>query len=79
VTDEQFHWIQQEFQRLGARVEQTETTLLTEFHKWMEMEEKRHKELRANLHAKDLKFEALEAEMDLIKGRITKLEERAQA
>jgi len=64
------------FRLADKRIEKCETSLLTEFHIWMEMDEKRHKELRANLLAKDLKFEAMAAEMDIIKTRLAKLEGR---
>jgi len=53
--------------RLEARIERTETTLLTEFHKWASPVEARQRS-----HAAALK--ALDAEMEALDDRVKKLE-----
>ena len=54
-------------ERLNARIERVETSLLTEFHKWASPAE-----ARAKSHAAVLR--ALDAEMEYLSDRVTKLE-----
>lgn len=54
-------------ERLNARIERVETSLLTEFHKWASPSE-----ARAKSHAAVLR--ALDAEMEYLSDRVTKLE-----
>jgi uncharacterized membrane protein YgcG len=59
--------IQASEQRTNARIEQVETSLLTEFHKWASPAE-----MRARSHAAALR--AIDAEMEFLSDRVTKLE-----
>ena len=59
--------IQASEQRTNARIEQVETALLTEFHKWASPAE-----MRAKTHAAAIR--AIDAEIEYLSDRVTKLE-----
>lgn len=59
--------IQASEQRTSARIEQVETALLTEFHKWVSPAE-----MRARTHAAAIR--AIDAEIEYLSDRVTKLE-----
>jgi hypothetical protein len=71
LTDEEKQWIANQIQaseqRLSARIETTETALLTEFHKWASPVE-----MRQRTHA--AAFRAIDAEMEALTDRVKKLE-----
>ena len=54
-------------ERTAARIERVETSLLTEFHKWASPMEARQRTHTATLRA-------LDAEMEYVSDRVTKLE-----
>ncbi len=75
LTEDDKQWIANQIatqiaaseERLSARIEKTETTLLTEFHKWASPVE-----MRQRTHAAALR--AIDAEMEAITDRVKKLE-----
>ena len=54
-------------EQTNARIEQVETALLTEFHKWASPAE-----MRARTHAAAIR--AIDAEIEFLSDRVTKLE-----
>ena len=67
LTDEDKQWIGEQIRMCYERIEQVETTLLTEFHKWASPIEARARTHSAALRAVDL-------EMEHLTDRVTKLE-----
>ena len=71
LTDEDKQWIANQIaaseERLSARIEKTETVLLTEFPKWASPVE-----MRQRTHAAALR--AIDAEMEALTDRVKKLE-----
>jgi len=71
LTDDDKLWIASRIaaseERLSARIEKTETTLLTEFHKWASPVE-----MRQRTHA--VARRAVDAEMEALSDRVKKLE-----
>jgi hypothetical protein len=67
LTDDDKQWITHQIaahigkaeERLSARIEKTETALLTEFHKWASPVEMRQRTHAAALRAVDAEMEAL--------------------
>ncbi len=61
LTDDEKQWIANQIQaseqRLSARIEKTETALLTEFHKWASPVEMRQRTHAAALRAIDAEME----------------------
>jgi dienelactone hydrolase len=73
LTDEDKAWIAEHMEALRTelteRIEKTETTLLTEFHKWASPAE-----LRQRSHAAAMR--AFDAELEGVSERVTRLEKR---
>lgn len=73
MTDEDRQWFTEQFQalrqELEQRIEKVETSLLTEFHKWASPTEAR---LRTHTAA----LRAVDAELEYLSDRVTKLEKR---
>jgi citrate lyase gamma subunit len=71
LTNEDKEWIagriDAAMQQTNARIEQVETALLTEFHKWASPAE-----MRARTHAAAIR--AIDAEIEYLSDRVTKLE-----
>jgi hypothetical protein len=71
LTDEDKPWIAAQLerveQRMTARVERAETSLLTEFHKWASPVEMR-------VHSHSAALRALDLEQEALADRVTKLE-----
>jgi hypothetical protein len=67
LTNEDKDWIKTQLERVEARIERVETSLLTEFHKWASPIEMRLRSHTATLRALDVELEA-------VSERVTRLE-----
>ena len=69
LIDEDKQWLTEQFSRFAAKegLEHVETSLFTEFHKWASPMEARQRTHTATLRAVD-------AEMEYLADRVTKLE-----
>ena len=68
-SDQDKQYLERMEQRIFAAIEKTETALLTEFHKWASPFEMRQRSHSAAFHAVD-------AEIEHLKDRVSKLEGR---
>ncbi len=71
AMDQRLDAMDQRFDAMDAKIEKVETTLLSEFHKWASP-------LESRLPTHRSWFQEVDAEMVLLKARLTKLETRQQ-